>query len=292
MSVHQLSFLIPRAQAQAVEDGLFESAALSVSLEDPGGEPILEPGVGESPLWETVHVKALFDDAAIIDAARQCLFDLLGELPEQWLVETLPDQSWERVWLEHFKPMSFGQRLWIVPTGHEAPRPEAVNLQLDPGLAFGTGTHPTTALCLRFLDETALDGERLVDYGCGSGVLAIAALLLGAAHVDAVDNDPQALLASRDNAARNGVDDRLAVYLPEDFTLATPADGVIANILAGVLIELAPRIVEAVKPGGWLALSGILEHQADAVIERYAPWVSFVPRRQQDEWILLCGRRR
>lgn len=193
--------------------------------------------------------------------------------------------------MDDFKPMPFGQRLWIVPSWHDAPDPEAANLMLDPGLAFGTGTHPTTALCLEWLDGQDVNGCQVIDYGCGSGILGLAALLLGAEHVIGVDTDPQALEASRDNARRNQVaDDRLDLYLPADEP-DTRADIMLANILAQPLISLAPHLASLVKPGGRLVLSGILSNQARDVMAAYEPWFVMDEPEQREEWIRLTGRR-
>jgi ribosomal protein L11 methyltransferase len=201
----------------------------------------------------------------------------------------LEDQVWERVWLEHFHPMQFGRRLWICPAGQRPAAQNAVIVELDPGLAFGTGTHPTTALCLEWLEGSDLAGNNLIDYGCGSGILAIAALRLGAANAIAVDHDPQALEATRDNAIKNGVHERLTVHLPADAP-RQPSDLLVANILAGPLIELAPRLCGLLKPGGRFALSGILADQGAAVAAAYAPFATLGPRHQRDDWILLHGQ--
>lgn len=194
--------------------------------------------------------------------------------------------------MDNFHPMRFGQRLWIVPSWHAAPEPDAVNLLLDPGLAFGTGTHPTTALCLEWLDAQPLDGMQVLDFGCGSGILAIAALLLGAEHAVGTDIDVQALEASRDNAGRNGIDPaRLPLYLPEQLPQGQ-ADVVVANILAGPLVDLAPRIIERVKPGGRLALSGILLEQAEEVRSAYTSQFDLDPTAEKDGWVRITGVRR
>ncbi|MBP3863108.1 MAG: 50S ribosomal protein L11 methyltransferase, partial [Pseudomonas sp.] len=202
------------------------------------------------------------------------------------------DQDWERSWMDNFHPMRFGQRLWIVPSWHAAPEPDAVNLLLDPGLAFGTGTHPTTALCLEWLDGQDLKNCTVLDFGCGSGILAIAAMLLGAKHAVGTDIDVQALEASRDNANRNGVDPQLfPLYLPEDMP-QVQADVVVANILAGPLVSLAPQLSSLVKPGGRLALSGILAEQGEEVAAAYAQDFDLDPIANRDGWVRISGRRR
>jgi len=206
--------------------------------------------------------------------------------------ETLDDQVWERAWMDDFAPMRFGERLWIVPSWSASPDPQAVNLKLDPGLAFGTGTHETTALCLEWLDRADLTGKAVLDFGCGSGVLAIAALLLGAGNATGTDIDPQALTASEDNARNNGVADALRLYLPENLPADYRCDVLVANILAGPLVELAGQLASYCRPGGSLALSGILAEQAESVRNAYAPWFDLNPTTQQGDWVRIDGVRR
>lgn len=287
----QLAVEIDADQCDALEALLEVAGAISVSYVDPGGEPVLEPSLGTTPLWSTVRLLALFQGWP--DAERLYLdaCALLGvERLATWELAPLEQRQWERAWLDHYHPMHFGGRLWVVPTTHEAPEPGAVNLRLDPGLAFGTGTHPTTALCLRWLAEAELAGAELIDFGCGSGILAIAGLLLGARRAWGIDNDPQALIASRENAIRNGVAERLVLWAPEQREKVT-ADVVVANILAGVLIELAPAIVDLLRPGGRLALSGILDRQQADVEAAYGDWIAWEPSRHEEGWVLLTGRR-
>ncbi|MCC5809462.1 MAG: 50S ribosomal protein L11 methyltransferase [Ectothiorhodospiraceae bacterium] len=275
---------------QPAEDVLMEQGAMSVTFQDPGGDPILEPDVGTSPLWQRVTVLALFEPDVDSKALRRVLERELGDAAVSgWRVERLQDKAWERAWMDDFHPMQFGRRLWVCPSNGRVTAADAVVLKLDPGLAFGTGTHPTTALCLRWLDQQQLEGAQVVDYGCGSGILGIAALLLGARHCHGVDNDPQALTASRENAARNGVAQRMALALPD--AEPPPADLLVANILSGVLIELAPRLQRLVKPGGRLALSGILEQQADSVIAAYRPAFLLDPPLIDGDWALITGLR-
>lgn len=290
MTWKQFSFEVERADAQRAEDALEALGALSVTLADAGDDPILEPGPGRNPLWSGVRLTALFDAGQAEEPVREAVRRALdGAGPAGWLAEDLSDQPWERAWLADFAPMRFGPGLWIVPTGCEAPEPDAVNLLFDPGLAFGTGTHPTTALCLEWLSVNPPTGRYVIDYGCGSGVLAVAALRLGAAAVVAIDNDPQALTATRENARRNGVEDRLTV---QDTEAAAPAAAplVLANILSGVLIELAPTLDGIVADGGQLVLSGILDHQADAVARAYAPRFVFECVTGREGWVRLDGR--
>ena len=288
----QLRFQIPGDRLEQVESRLEALGALSVTLRDARDEPLFEPPPGSLPMWGQVKVDALFPEDADAGSIREALTATLGQAPQGWSVERLEDQAWERSWMDQFEPMRFGERLWIVPSWHEPPEPEAVNLLLDPGLAFGTGTHPTTALCLEWLDSHPPAGREVLDFGCGSGVLALAALKLGAAQVTGVDIDEQALVASRENVARNGIDsEKLALYLPEQFPATTEFDLVIANILAGPLVELAPKLVSHLRPGGDIILSGILQEQSEAVQEAYRPSIEFVDVRQREEWVCLHGRR-
>jgi len=287
----QAHLTVTKDQAPLVEL-LFENlGAVSVLLGDAGDEPMLEPGPGEQPLWSATRVSGLFEGDTDADALRAAIAQALqAELGSRLELEVLEDREWERAWLDNFRPMRFGQRLWVCPHGLEVEAEDAVIVRLDPGLAFGTGTHPTTALCLAWLDGAQLAGRTVIDYGCGSGILAVAALKLGAARVIAVDHDPQALLATRSNAEANGVADRLTV-LGSDQPDPPPADVVLANILANVLIELAPRIATLLAPGGELVMSGILEEQWPAVAAAYAAGLDFQPPQHQEGWVRLHARR-
>jgi len=288
----QVRLAITPEQAETYEDALLEVGAVSVTFMDAEDQPIFEPDLGTTPLWSNTHLLALFEadtDETALLAHLQLLCG--GALPEHH-VERIEDQDWERSWMDGFQPMRFGQRLWIVPSWHAAPEPDAVNLLLDPGLAFGTGTHPTTALCLEWLDSQNLDNCSVLDFGCGSGILAIAALLLGAPQAAGTDIDPQALEASRDNASRNGINPaRFPVYLPADLP-QQPADVVVANILAGPLVSLAPQITALVKGGGRLALSGILAEQAEEVRAAYASAFDLDPTAIKDGWVRISGVKR
>ncbi|MEE1947910.1 50S ribosomal protein L11 methyltransferase [Pseudomonas alcaligenes] len=288
----QVRLAITPEQAETYEDALLGVGAVSVTFMDAEDQPIFEPDLGTTPLWSNTHLLALFEadtDPANLVAHLQLLTG--GELPTHE-IEHIEDQDWERSWMDNFQPMRFGQRLWIVPSWHAAPEPEAVNLLLDPGLAFGTGTHPTTALCLEWLDGQDLHDCTVIDFGCGSGILAIAALLLGAPQAIGTDIDPQALEASRDNAGRNGIDPaRFPVYLPADMP-QQPADVVVANILAGPLVSLAPQITALVKAGGRLALSGILAEQAEEVRAAYADAFDLDPTAIKDGWVRISGVKR
>ncbi|WP_431635520.1 50S ribosomal protein L11 methyltransferase [Dyella sp. KULCS107] len=294
----ELSLTVRAEQQPSVEDALEELGALSITLRDadaetPDEQAIFEPGVGELPLWPTITLNALFD----ADADRRSLTEALGDLlpwlePAQLAFAEVEDQDWERAWMDQFQPMPFGRRLWIYPWNIEPPADEnLVVVRLDPGLAFGSGTHPTTALCLEWLDSLDLAGKSVTDFGCGSGILAIAALKLGAASAVGVDNDPQALTASVDNAERNAVADRLAVFLPDDFDGA-PADVFVANILAGPLGELAPTFAAAAKPGAPFAISGILDGQQDELLARYGEWFDELRVDKREDWVRISGRRR
>ena len=275
----------------SVERALVEYGALSVTLSDGGDEPLLEPAPGETPLWTDTRITALFDAGIDLDALPGYLASVLNtdRLPA-YGTENLADRAWEREWLRDFGPMQFGKRLWILPGDQPEPAGDAITVRLDPGLAFGTGTHATTALCLEWLDGLELDGKRVFDFGCGSGILGIAALKLGAASVDAIDIDLQAITATRQNAERNGVADRMAVSssLPSD---DAGYDLVVANILAGTLIEQANLIVAATADGGRVALSGILNAQADEVMAAFGDRVAFAPAATRDEWVMLSGTR-
>lgn len=298
MSWMQLRVSTTRQNAEAVEDALLAAGAASVTMEDSADQPILEPALGETPLWDQTRITGLFDagidtdQATVIATASYSASTQQAHLPAyRW--EILEDKDWEREWMDNFHPMPFGQRLWICPSWKQPPNPNAVNLLLDPGLAFGTGTHPTTALCLEWLDGQDLQDKVVVDYGCGSGILGIAALLLGAKTVIAVDNDPQALIATRENAERNAIaSNRIATYLPPDTPNDISADVVIANILAGPLAELAPTLATLTSRGGLLALSGIISSQAAALSEHYQQWYSMEPVTTRDDWVRLSGRKR
>jgi ribosomal protein L11 methyltransferase len=294
----ELSLIVRTEQQPGAEAALDDLGALSITLRDadaetPDEQAIFEPGVGELPLWPTITLNALFDE----HADRRGLTAALGELlpwlePDQVSFADVADQDWERVWMDQFKPMPFGRRLWIYPWNIEPPADDGqVVVRLDPGLAFGSGTHPTTALCLEWLDGLDLAGKTVTDYGCGSGILAIAALKLGAASAVGVDNDPQALTASRDNAQRNGVADRVTLFLPQEVG-ATQADIFVANILAGPLGELAPTFAAGAKSGAPFAMSGILDGQQDELLQRYGEWFRDLRVDIREGWVRISGHRR
>ena len=286
----QLRITSQRQQAQSIEDGLLDAGALSVTLEDNADQPILEPGLGETPLWDSTRITGLFDATVDTQKIDQQLTALLTNTESRW--ELLEDKDWEREWMANYHPIQCGNRLWICPSWQTPPAPEAVNLLLDPGLAFGTGTHPTTFLCLQWLDRLNLQDKHIIDYGCGSGILAIAALLLGAKTATGIDIDPQALIATNDNATRNHINPvRINTFFPEKSPNES-ADIVIANILAGPLTELAQTLAALTRPGGLLCLSGIMQSQADIVMQSYAQWFDFDPVASKEEWVRLTAIRR
>lgn len=296
----EVSTTIDRDRSALAEDLLLAAGALAVTLQDAADDPVLEPAPGAMPLWPRLTVTGLFhgdtDPLAV-------LADIHDRIPgAEWRIAALAERAWEREWLRDFKPMRFGQRLAVVPTGMTPPA-GAVAVRLDPGLAFGTGSHPTTALCLEWLDTLAagdppgarLTDALLIDYGCGSGILAIAALRLGAAAAVAVDIDPQALLATRQNAAANEVADRLTTCAPgalADVLAGRKADILVANILAGPLQQLLPGFAASLSEDGMLALSGILVGQDAALAKAAAPWFRLDAPASRDDWVRLSGQRK
>ena len=285
----QFIFDSTRDLAPNLSDQLTECGASAVTLEDSADQPLYEPGLGETPLWQATRVIALFPAAQGQQQIETMLAAFLApEAVPNYRVEAIEDKDWEREWMDNFHPIQFGDRLWICPSWHTPPKPEAINIMLDPGLAFGTGTHPTTALCLNWLDQADVKNKTVIDYGCGSGILAIAAALLGAKKVIGVDTDPNALKATQENAIRNNV--TIDTYLPKDCP-ALPADILLANILAGPLTELAPTLAALTLPKADLVLSGILDVQADDLSAHYASWFDMQPVIQREEWIRLDGYR-
>ncbi|MES2625487.1 MAG: 50S ribosomal protein L11 methyltransferase [Pseudomonadota bacterium] len=331
MSWLELKLQITRSDAAELENLLDELGAVSITMMDAEDKPLFEPGPGETPLWDNLVVTGLFTEDTDADALQEAL-------RSAWLPRQIPavqasmlvDQNWVRAWLDDFKPMRFGNKLWVCPswwmagkdgggTADWTPTPEDAEsweirnhdllgqmqqagnsiMLLDPGLAFGTGTHPTTSLCLQWLDAAPLRNQTLVDYGCGSGILGIAGLLLGAKLVYGIDNDPQALTATSDNCAKNQLDPaRFPVFMPADFQQAIqrgsiqPVDGMMANILAGTLIELAEALATQVKKGGWILLSGILCEQADAVVTAYTPWFTDCVITAEKDWVRISAIRK
>ncbi|WP_339883935.1 50S ribosomal protein L11 methyltransferase [Vreelandella maris] len=298
----QLKAHVAPEQAELLEELLLDEGATAIGLQDAHDDPVFEPERGTTPLWEDTILTGLYDDLEGVESMLERIEaawseQMPGEPCPTIEYELLADRDWEREWMDDFTPLQMGQRLWIVPSWHVPPHADAVNLILDPGLAFGTGTHPTTALCLEWLDELAVAGhltqQTVLDVGCGSGILAIAALKLGASHADATDIDPQALQASRDNAERNGIaEPDLTLYYPEQLSDGGGYPVVTANILAGPLVELAPMIAGHVAPGGRIALSGILANQANEVYEAYAAQgIAMEEPVIREGWVRLNGQR-
>ena len=287
----QINTLITDTEADDMEK-LFQSVgAVSVTLLDAEDVPVFQLDPGTTPLWQNMRLSALFEADVAIDTIVQKLQHNSRLQRQDLEIEEIPDQDWERAWMDDFKPICFGKRLWVCPSWLEPPEPDAVNLMLDPGLAFGSGTHPTTALCLEWLDGCDVQDKLVIDYGCGSGILAIAALLLGAQKAIGVDNDPQALIATKNNREMNGVaEEKLTVHLPG--VDHEPADIVLANILSGPLEELTPVLTGLTKPGGKLVLSGVLSEQTESLIRSYEPWFDLEPAVVRDQWVRIAGTRR
>ena len=280
----QVSIAATDNNYQLIEDTLLSLGAQSVTFKDAADNPILEPQPGETPLWKSAIVTGLFADRHNAEILRELDIE----------IASLQDRDWTRAWMDTFKPMQFGKQLWVCPKHMEPPDPLAVNLRLDPGLAFGTGTHPTTSLCLRWLDAhvSPHSGYRnVLDYGCGSGILAVAAIMLGADSADCVDIDEQALQATRDNAEANQVSDRISTYQPPDLEADSQYELVLANILSGPLTELAPVLAKHCRPGGDIVLSGILSDQAESVRMAYSGFFNMITTETLDDWVLLHGTR-
>ncbi|MBU2864897.1 50S ribosomal protein L11 methyltransferase [Reinekea forsetii] len=280
---------------EVLEDAMLLAGCKAVTLIDTEDQPVFEPIRGTTPLWEHTTLQGLFDE----DTDAEQLVDTLNQLiaAEKMHVgtvsaEILEDKDWEREWMDNFQPIACGDRLWIVPSWREAPDQNAVNLKLDPGLAFGTGTHPTTFLCLKWLNDHVKGGETVLDYGCGSGILGLSALLLGAEQMDGIDIDPQAITATENNANTNNLSPSLFRVTTDVEALAESYDVVVANILAGPLCDMAEAICQRLKADAPLVLSGILSHQASSVVDAYERWISFDPVEELEGWVRLSGRKR
>ncbi|MDD5267507.1 MAG: 50S ribosomal protein L11 methyltransferase [Methylococcales bacterium] len=292
MAWHQISVITKENTAPRLADFLSDLGAVSVTYMDAEDEPVYEPAIGETKIWSNTQVIALYELEADPELIKNLVFEQFKkEGLHSWLYEAVADQEWERAWMEYYKPMKFAGKLWVCPTNQEQIEPDTVCLMLDPGLAFGTGTHPTTALCLEWLASHDLTGKTVIDYGCGSGILAVAAVLLGAKIAHAVDIDPQAITATQSNALKNAVQDKINCYLPEQF-VPFQADIVLANILALPLINMSEQICALVVSGGQLVLSGILHEQAESVIGVYQKNIAFTPLVQLEDWIRLDGVKR
>ena len=289
----QLKIQLHSEDASSFEQILFDSDAISISYLDAEDQPVFQEEPGSTPLWDNTFLLCLFnaktDLGSLLNKLR-CNTKVLNN--KSLNIELIEDQDWERSWMKDFEPIQFGEKLWICPSWLSPPEPNAVNIKLDPGLAFGTGNHATTSLCLRWLDQADVRGSEVIDYGCGSGVLSIASALLGAVKVHSVDNDPQAISATIDNSRRNKVPgDVLTTYLPE----AVPpvhADILIANILERPLIDLSEKFAELVKKGGYITLSGLLEEQIPSLLSCYDRWFDMGAPQVEQGWALLCGTRK
>jgi len=295
MSWLQIAISTTKDNAETAEDCLFSAGAQTVTFTDAADQPILEPGVNETPIWNTVIVTGLFsaddDQEVTLAAIKACLHDIDFSCS----TELLEDKNWTRAWMDNYHAMQFGERLWVCPLHLEPPEPDAINLRLDPGLAFGTGTHPTTSLCLRWLDQNIRTQNNILDFGCGSGILAIAACMLGVKHADGVDIDPQALIATFSNAEINQVNEKIDSFLAADFQQQHADrhyDIVVANILSGPLAELATTLAGHTKKNGDIVLSGILKEQADSVISAYKEFFDMDAPVFDNDWVLLHGVKR
>jgi ribosomal protein L11 methyltransferase len=286
----ELSFELGPLEPEGAEAACFACGAAAVTFVDSRDDPVLEPLPGEFRLWPATRLQALFMDEDA-DALTRRLSEALGVSPSTIEARVVADRLWEREWLKDFHAMRFGKRLWICPHHEQVENPNAVVVKLDPGLAFGTGTHPTTALCLEWLDRGPVAGARLIDYGCGSGVLAVAAAKLGAMEAHCFDIDPQALIATRDNADANAVGDRIRLHDSAQ-SLPQTVDVLLSNILSGPLCELAPRFAALVRPDGDLVLAGLLEQEVSDVTHAYRTWFDIRPFGQREGWVGLCARRR
>jgi ribosomal protein L11 methyltransferase len=289
MSWKQLSVITDQQHAPALSDLFSQLGAVSVTYLDALDEPIYEPELGETKIWEQTRVVALFEMSVHAEVVELLVGQQFPRFSlKDWRLNILQDQVWERTWMAHFKPMLFGDRLWVCPSGSEQESPETVCMTLDPGLAFGMGTHATTALCLEWLARYDLKDKTVLDYGCGSGILAIASVLLGANHVAAVDIDTQAITATKNNAAKNNIDSKIDCYLPDDCP-AIQADIVVANILANPLIEMVQPILTLLNSGGHIVLSGILSEQAGHVMEAYSPFCQLQEPVYEGDWCRIVG---
>ncbi len=296
MSWIQAILEVNSEKTSEIEELLLAIGAQAVTMRDAAEQPIYEPALGTTPLWDKVNLIALFDAEQPLSEQMAQLAQLYQNEYQQdfpsYKLELVEDKDWVREWMDTFKPMKFGERLWICPSWLEPEDSKAVNLKLDPGLAFGTGTHATTALCLRWLDQFELTDKRVVDFGCGSGILGIAALLLGAKHMVGIDIDPQAILASNENAEHNNINkDDIELYLPENAP-DTQVEVVLANILAGPLVELKDPILSYLLPKGHLALSGILASQAQEVVDAYESECDILGVDEEDGWVRITAQKK
>lgn len=293
MSWQQLTLFTQNKDAVEAISELLESAgALSITYQDAADEEIFEPEIGSTPLWHATKITALFSADTDMSAV-ETLLDNFSQLekPAKYTIEVLEEREWSKLWMKDFKPLQFADNLWICPSWCEPVDPAAVNIKLDPGLAFGTGTHPTTALCLQWLAKQTLNNELVIDFGCGSGILGIAALLLGAKQVYAVDIDPQAVLATKDNAKQNGIVEPQIITTLTDQIDLPKADILLANILANPLIELAEQFSHLVKDNGYIVLSGIIESQRDVIVNHYQQWFTISEITSQENWFCIVAKK-
>ena len=288
----QLKINTPRETAAAVEAALEKSGSLSITLEDNADQPIFEPQLGETPLWHATRITGLFDANCDTQKIGGIIQQSLPNIPLEFLWQNIEDKDWEREWMKHYEPIQCHDNFWICPSWTPPPDANAINLMLDPGLAFGTGTHPTTFLCIQWIAEQNLKNKSVIDYGCGSGILGIAALLKGASAAVGIDIDPQALLASQQNTERNNIEkSRFPVYFPNKCP-SEPVDVVLANILAGPLVELAEELAKLTKTNGKICLSGILEEQTNLILDAYLPFFKLDTPKQMKEWVCITGRKK
>ena len=290
----QLTLEATHSNSEQLSELLTQAGAAAVTMQDAHDDPIFEPPPGSTPLWKELLLTGLFEADADMDAVLKSIEQGFGSLPN-YTLNPLEDKDWIREWMDNFKPMPFGERLWICPSWHKPPRPDAVNIMLDPGMAFGTGTHPTTSLCLKWLDQHFHQPVDVIDYGCGSGILGIAASLLGSQRVYAVDLDPQALIATQANAEKNQVQKRIETLSVNEFNKKYPdlqCPLLLANILAAPLMELSSMLAAHVLPGGHIVLSGILAEQADKVASCYEKWFELDEIEQEGDWIRISGTKK
>jgi len=287
----QLSIEANHDNSEYLSELLTLSGAVAVTLQDAEDKPIFEPLPGTTPLWQQITLTGLFEADTDMNVVLDFIKSEQGSLPEHKL-NPLEDKDWVRAWMDDFKPMQFGKRLWICPSWLTPPDDKAVNIMLDPGLAFGTGTHPTTALCLAWLDAHFFESVDVIDYGCGSGILSIAASLLGSPHVYAVDLDPQALIATSENAKKNRVQKKIETFSVNHFAkehATLQCNLLLANILAGPLVELSPMLSSHVSTGGKIVLSGILAEQTNKIIQAYQQWFTIDKITQQEDWVRIVA---